>query len=105
MKKLIIIIGISITIMLFNGCYNDPNYNYQWDIKVTYNNGDIDTISCDRDSFNGNKVILFLSAETGAFSGSGSSCIYMQCGLSKKTITCGVRKYNIIHESKILLKK
>jgi len=104
MKRLISLVSIIIIIFFFSGCYNfDPDYTYKWDIEVTYTNGDIDTISCGRDSFKGNEVSLYLSARSSGFSGSGSACVYMSCGMEKEAIVCGVRKFDIICEQKELI--
>ena len=96
-------------LLLFIGCKRKypPDYNYQWTIKVTYTNGDIDTVECGRDSFKGNPVFLWLkTSSNGALvSGGTTPCLFVSCGLYKSPIVCGVRKYEILSKTKSPLEK
>jgi len=90
-------------VILFQSCIEyEPDYNYKYTAKITYQNGDIDTLSFNRESFKGNKVYVYIkTTESGIISSSSiSPCLVIACGFYKKTIACGVRKYEIISESK-----
>ncbi len=85
---------------------NEPDYTYKWKVAIVYTNGDKDTLSCQYDSFNGNKCYLTLKiSENGLLSSGGTEpCIVMGCGFYKKPVVCGVRKYEILKLDTIRIK-
>lgn len=105
----ILLFGI---ILLFVSCHHKeknmvPDYDYQWKLKVTYTNGDIDTVQCGRNSFNGNPVDVYImtTEPLSITSGGVNSCLTMKCGLYYTRLSCGVRKFEILSFDKTLLKQ
>jgi hypothetical protein len=82
-----------------------PNYHYDWTVKVTYTNSDIDTIKCGRNSFNGNEAYIFLKiSEPGILvTSSTAPCLVTSCGFYQDIIVCGVRKFEILSIEKTLM--
>ena len=108
MKKLnYIIYPILITILLCSCIEYGQDYNYRYKVKVTYTNSAIDTLECNRDSFNGNKVYLYLKiSESGLLSSGGTSpYLVIGCGFHKRTIVCGVRKFEILSSDTIAINR
>ena len=101
MKKKLLILSV-LFILLVSSCKYNPDYTYKWDIKVTYTNGDIDTLHHESNSFKGNPVVLYLkTSESGVLvSGGTTPCLVSSCGFYYETIVCGVRKYDVIKEEK-----
>jgi hypothetical protein len=104
-EKIRYFLYILLVAILFSGCAykHAQNYNYKWKVKVIYTNGDIDTIQCERNSFNGNEAYLWLKiSEPGILiSGGTSPCLITQCGFYEDVIVCGVRKYEVLLSEKI----
>lgn len=100
MKKLIIF--LSLFGLLLSCIRYSPDYTYIYDIKVTYENGDADTIHYEKNSFKGNPVHIFIKTSDGGVlsSSGGSPCLASSCGLYTQVLVCGVRKFEIINESK-----
>ena len=97
----IILFSFMIVVFMISCKYND--YTYVYDVKVTYTNGDVDTVQCSMDSFKGNVVYLKLKiSDSGVFSNSSTSpCLVIICGFYTDVKACGVRKYIILNEEKI----
>ena len=106
MKKLnYIIYPILITILFCSCTEYGQDYNYKYKVKVTYTNSAIDTLEFNRNSFKGNKVYLYLKiSESGLLSSGGTStCLVIGCGFYKRTIVCGVRKFEILSSDTIAI--
>jgi hypothetical protein len=94
----IFLLFVCVTLSCTQSTNYGPDYSYKWKIKTTYTNSAIDTIDCSYDSFNGNECVVILR-------GDGGGCINMQCGLRRKIVACGVRRFEILNFEKILIKK
>ena len=85
---------------VFSGCtdsYGD-NYKYDWVVKTTYTNGDVDTLNCSYNSFKGNDCYLYLKvSET-------TPCLFIGCGFRKQVVSCGIRKFELLSLSKVSIK-
>ena len=97
------IITLLLVILLTSCSENEPDYTYTYTAKVTYTDSAIDTLTFSRDSFKGNNVYVYLKTEGGTFAGGTSPCLTMSCGFYKKTIACGVRKFEILDLLKVEL--
>lgn len=98
MKKLLSILLIVSSIAIC-GCKEfGPDYHYTYKVKVTYQNGDIDTVKCGLDSFNGNSVGLYVkTSDNGVLVNAGTpACLTLGCGFYQYTVVCGVRKYILL---------
>lgn len=84
MKKLFYILVLFILL----SC---TNYKYEYSVKVIYNNGQSEVLDFSRESFNGNKVDLYLYTPKG-----GTNQLRLTCGGEEKIITCDVRRYEIL---------
>ena len=102
-KRMLMVSLTIITMILVVSCGYDPDYTYSWDIEVTYQNGDIDTIHHERASFNGNPVHLYIYTSGTLLNNVASPTLVTHCGIYKETITTGVRKFKILDETKILV--
>ncbi len=72
------------------------DYNYQFEVRVIFTNGDIDTVYCERNSFKGNEVGIWLKTESGLLQGGMSPTLIMQCGLYQTTLVSEVRYFNVL---------
>ena len=86
----------TVLILFLYGCsvYGE-DYNYTYEVEVTYTDSSVDTLVFGRDSFKGNEVYIYLSSGS-----NGGGCLKIGCGGYQKTIACGVRQYKIINEVK-----
>lgn len=100
-----ILYSVLITILLCSCIEYGQNYNYKYKVRVTYTDSAVDTLEFNRDSFKGNKVYLYLKiSESGLLSSGGTSpCLVIGCGFYKRTIVCGVRKFEILSSDTIAL--
>lgn len=64
------------------------NYHYSYTAEVVYHNERKDTISFEKDSNNGDRVVLYLNSDAG--------CLKVYCSFFDSTLVCGVRKYKIL---------
>lgn len=104
MKNIILLVLIFISVSCHRGF--EPDYIYTWKLKVTYTNGEIDTVNCNRESFKGNKVSLYLkTSDPGVLvNASMVPCIVTHCGFYTEIIVCGIRKYEVLESKKEILK-
>ncbi len=104
-KSNYIIYLVLITILFCSCTEYGQDYNYRYKVKVTYTDSAVDTLECNRNSFKGNKVYLYLKiSESGLLSSTGTSpCLVIGCGFYKKTIVCGVRKFEILSSDTIAI--
>ena len=104
-KKTILLYLILVTIFI-GGCFNyGQDYKYTYTAKVTYTDSAIDTMIFSYDSFKGNPVYVYISTSNDGFltSGTITPSLIIGCGFRSKVIACGVRKYEILNESKVEL--
>lgn len=76
-----------------------PNYTYNWKTKITYLNGDIDTLVINRSSHDGRFINLYLNTND-------VPCLQtLRNGYwFDSLIVCGVRRYEILSLEKNLVK-
>lgn len=93
---------ILLFVILLDGCKYGQDYKYTYTAKVTYTDSSVDTVVFGRESFKGNPVVVYLKvSESGVLSSGGTSpCLMIGCGFYSTPVVCGVRKYEIISESK-----
>jgi len=102
---MVILVAIAIS-----ACHSRPqkqDYKYAWDIKVTYTNGDIDTIHHEMASEDGYDVDLYIQTVKHVPGSIGNTtvpaCLVSQCLYRTVTICCGVRKIDTLSFEKIPL--
>ena len=93
MKKLL---GILFLAFLLSSC---TNYDITWKMKVYYQNGDVETLTETRTTFNGNKGRLYLSNYK------GSSTLRSRIGGEDHVIATDVRRYEILSRDSREVKK
>ena len=89
MKKLIF---ISLLLISLVSCKPDKTayLNCTWEIEVTYLNGDMETLTLERDSvYKGGDLHLY------------DSNVVMCTPFRNEQLLCGVRKMNVLSETKI----
>jgi len=97
-------IKILILLLIVVSCRYGQDYRYEWKVKVTYDNADIDTLDVSRDSFKGNICYIGLKIyEGGALSDAGvTPSLVTGCGaFYQTTIVTGVRKFEILESDTI----
>jgi hypothetical protein len=103
-----IILAMLLLCAVFSGCTDSfgDNYKYDWVVKTTYTNGDIDTLNCSYNSFKGNECYLYLKvSESGLLSSGGTTpCLIVGCGFRQQVVSCDIRKYEVLSLSKVSLK-
>jgi len=89
-KKVMYVVCI---ILIFISCC--ANINYKYEIKITYTNGDIDTLVINTGS---DDYSLYLTTQDGW--GAGVPCLKKgkPTSSTETTIACGVRKFEILSE-------
>lgn len=105
MKKILLSL-LLISTILSVGCGNyGQNYHYTYKVKITYQNGDVDTVLCGMDGFKENEATLYLkTSESGVLvSGGTPSCLMVGCGFYGNTVACGVRKYVVLYTEKVAI--
>lgn len=93
MKKLF---GILFLAFLLSSC---TNYNITWKMKVYYQNGDVETLTESRTTFNGNTAKLYISNYK------GSSTLRSRVGGEDHIIATDVRRYEVISRNSKEVKK
>lgn len=102
-----VLAAILLLCAVFSSCDNwGTNYVYKWKAKVTYTNGQIDTVSYEYKSFKGNEAHTYLKvSENGLLSSAGTTpCLIVGCGFRQDVVVCDVRKYEILQHSRVLVK-
>ena len=81
------------------------DYKYIWDVVVTYQNGDIDTVHHEMNSHGGYDVDLYIQTTKHVPGSIGNTqvpaCLVSQCMYKTITICCGVRKIDTLDFQKI----
>lgn len=103
-----IILAMLLLCAFYSGCSDSfgDNYKYDWVVKATYTNGDVDTLKCTYNSFKGNECYLYLKiSESGLLSSGGTTpCLIVGCGFRQSTVSCDIRKYEVLSLSKVSIK-
>lgn len=103
-----IILAMLLLCAVYSGCSDSfgTNYTYKWKTSVTYTNGERDTLNYEYTTFKGNEAYTYLKiSESGLLSSGGTEpCIIVGCGFHQETITCGVRKYEVLALEKLPVK-
>ena len=104
MKKLLVIFLVLACIIMTQSC-DTNDYSNSFVIRVTYMNGDVDTIDYNRVSFGDEDMVIELNIATGGLlSGAGTTpCIVSyNNSYGSEVVCCGVRKFSIISHDKMV---